>query len=926
MLGPTIRYDSGGVHLPELGLWLDARRAQLGPERVFVSHAHSDHIAAHRESILSGPTAQFLRARIGRPGIEHSLPYGQPREFQFDRQPFQITLLPAGHILGSAMGWVEARGTTVLYTGDFKLSPSWSSEPCEPRHADVLIMETTFGRPAYRFPARDEVLSSVIRFCREVLGQGEIPVLLAYSLGKSQEVLLGLKEAGLPIMVHGQIHKLTEIYRELGHQFPEYHPYDPAQILGKVLLCPPNAIPSAQLQQAGTVRTAAITGWAMDSSYRFRARTDAAFPISDHADFGELIELVRRVAPKKVYTLHGFAADFAMTLRDLGFDAEAFGELEQLTLPLHGDWTQAPPVQNLTHRREAEPSVLPPARAPDPTAEGFARFCEICLAIGATSSRREKVQTLANYLRSIPEEQLPLPCGWVSGHPFPPAQNKPLQLGWALIRDGLCAATQIDQTEFGQVFLNHSDLGETAFEILANHPRGDRQMNTLRSIEALFQKLHAEAGTDRKHQLLVEFLHRAEPVEGKCLVKILTGDLRIGLKEGLVEEAIAVAFAAALDEVKTAHLLTGDISETALLTARKQLDSAALTPFRPIKFMLASPEETAEGIWNRAQTWLTAADSTPAPLWIEDKYDGIRAQLHKIGQQVAIYSRDLKEVTASFGELVDAARRLTHDFVIDGEIVAMRGEEVLPFADLQHRLGRRQDDLFLATEKPVQFLAFDLLWLEGQSWLSKPLRDRRAALERLPGLRLGQVVGGRSAADIDEAFAQARARGNEGLVLKNPSSAYYPGRAGSHWLKFKKANGTLDCVVVGAEYGQGKRNGVLSNYTFAVRDTGTNGLKILGKAYIGLTDAEIMRLTEHFLAKCRARSGRYLEVEPDTVLEIAFDSVQPSGRHSSGLALRFPRILRIRPEKSAGEISTLEEARRFVKARGGVRSAKPVVA
>jgi DNA ligase 1 len=284
-----------------------------------------------------------------------------------------------------------------------------------------------------------------------------------------------------------------------------------------------------------------------------------------------------------------------------------------------------------------------------------------------------------------------------------------------------------------------------------------------------------------------------------------------------------------------------------------------------------------------------------------------------VGDRVALYSRDLKEITSAFLEIADAARASARDFVLDGEILAMRDAVALPFSELQRRLGRREGDLFLGQEIPVQFVAFDLLWHAQESLLQKPLKQRRALLEQLGLFIPSQITHGRTAPEIEAAFQAAKLRGNEGLMIKDPSSAYTPGRRGLAWLKLKKAHATLDCVVIGAEYGHGKRNAVLSDYTFAVRDENTGQLLTIGKAYSGLTDVEIASLTEHFLKTRIRQQGRFLEVPADTVLEIAFDSVQPSARHTSGLALRFPRIVRIRRDKSVAEIDTLQTAKSLVK-------------
>jgi len=244
----------------------------------------------------------------------------------------------------------------------------------------------------------------------------------------------------------------------------------------------------------------------------------------------------------------------------------------------------------------------------------------------------------------------------------------------------------------------------------------------------------------------------------------------------------------------------------------------------------------------------------------------------------------------------------------------MEGERVIPFTVFQRRLGRSEGDLFLQNEVPARFLVFDLLHHDGIDWIHRPLRERRSTLEslRLPGrFALARVTRALTKEAVDQAFLEARARGHEGLLIKDPDSRYTPGRRGLSWLKLKKAYATLDCVVVRAEYGHGRRHGVLSDYTFAVRDDLDGRLRVIGKAYSGLTQEEIASLTTHFLGRVLRQEGRALEVTPDVVLEIAFDSIQPSPRHDSGLALRFPRIVRIRTDKTAAEIDTLDTARKL---------------
>jgi DNA ligase-1 len=410
-------------------------------------------------------------------------------------------------------------------------------------------------------------------------------------------------------------------------------------------------------------------------------------------------------------------------------------------------------------------------------------------------------------------------------------------------------------------------------------------------------------------------------------VKILTGDLRIGLREGLVEEAIAKAFNAPLDEVKEANMLLGDIGRTAVLAKGGELHQAELSLFRPIKCMLASPEPSADAVWARFVSAAIAdrgrASPTPATVYVEDKFDGIRAQVHANSQRAEIYSRDLKRITEQFPEIAAHARDFSNEVILDGEIIAFAEGRKLTFFDLQKRLGRKNEgaDLFAiaSADVPVIFVAFDLLFHAGRSLLKTLLRERRAmlrALELPPQFQISEVVAADSAEAIEREFRNARLRSNEGLMIKDPESFYMPGSRGMFWFKLKKELATLDVVVVAAELGHGKRNHVLSDYTFALRDDATGELLPIGKAYSGLTDAEIAELTEHFKANTLVDRGRYREVKPDIVLEVAFNSIQPSTRHASGLALRFPRIKAIRRDKTVENIDTLAYARQLASEQG----------
>lgn len=890
-----VRYDRG-VYLPNENIWLDPWDRK---PFAFVSHAHSDHIAPHDEIIVSERTARLMQARLPGKRNEHVVAFGERTTIR----GLELTLLPAGHIFGSAQFFLETKSGSLLYTGDFKLRPGRSAEPTEWRQAETLIMETTYGLPRYRLPPTDEVIGQIVAFCRDALEAGAVPVLLGYSLGKAQEILCSLAGAGLKPMLHGSVHRMTRIYEQFGQSFCEYERYNANEVAGKVLICPPNANRSRMLEKIRNKRVAMISGWAVDPNSIYRYQVDAAFPLSDHADYTDLLRYVELVKPQRVLTLHGFAAEFARDLRDRGIEAWALSDQNQLELTLGTFRATAIAVSN------GQLSEV---------ASEFCDFSRVGEAIAARPAKLEKIQLLAEYLRSLDPTQLSIAAIYFTGKPFPQSDLRTLQAGWAVIQRALTGATKLNEAEFRRIASSHGDAGKTALEALEN--RTVPEPFALSESRTFFESLHKARGPLAKTELLQARLAKISAREGQYVIKILTGDLRIGLREGLVEEAIASAFDAPLDDVKEANMLLGDIGETALLALKGELQRAELSLFRPIKCMLASPEPTAEAIWARFANESAAATATAITVYVEDKFDGIRAQLHRGAGRVEIFSRDLRRMTEQFSELAEQAAKFDDELILDGEIMAFEHGKKLTFFDLQKRLGRKSEgaDLFAtaSADVPVVFVAFDLLWKNGQSFLRKRLRERRESLRGLnlpPQFQLAEIYPAHSADKIEEAFQLSRRRLNEGLMVKDPESFYSPGRRGMFWFKLKKELATLDVVVVAAELGHGKRNHVLSDYTFAVRDETTGQLATIGKAYSGLMDVEIAELTEHFKKQTIKNRGRYREVKPDVVLEIAFDSVQPSTRHESGLALRFPRIKAIRRDKSVDAIDTLAYARTLVK-------------
>jgi DNA ligase-1 len=546
---------------------------------------------------------------------------------------------------------------------------------------------------------------------------------------------------------------------------------------------------------------------------------------------------------------------------------------------------------------------------------------------------------LARYLAGLSEADLRPAAVFLTGRPFPEADQRAMGLGWAAIAATVTRLAGAPVGALGEAYDRSSDLGTAVADVLARRPKPPDPSHSpsVAEVADAFAAIEAASGAAARSDAFAALLARCDALTARYVVKILSGDLRIGLREGLLEAAIAEAFGRPRDEVQWAGMLTGDAGETALLAKEGRLAEARLRLLHPIKFMLASPAEDAAEIVERLGP----------VVWVEDKYDGIRAQLHRLGGEVRLYSRDLHDIGDQFPEIAAAARDLDWDGILDGEILAFAGGQVLPFLTLQARLGRKDPSPEVQAQIPVIYVAFDLLAIgprsggprtggprsggpsgrgrsgghggaELEPLLRVPLRERRRRLEAL-GLppaaeggrfALSHLVTADSVEALDRVFGEARARRNEGLMVKDPDSGYSPGRRGMGWLKMKRALATIDCVVVGVEVGHGKRHGVLSDYTFAVRDA-AGRLVTIGKAYTGLTDAEIAEMTRWFEAHTVRQLGRFRVVEPSVVVEVAFDVIMRSNRHQSGFALRFPRIVRIRTDKPATEIDTLATVERL---------------
>ncbi len=692
----------------------------------------------------------------------------------------------------------------------------------------------------------------------------------------------------------------------------------------------------------------------------------------------------------------------------------------------------------------------------------FRQVAEVAEACSATASRLAKRAAMEAAVRVAHAEDSDgnsagLLCQYLAGQPFAEADPRKLNAGGALLSRALKEVSGASDAALTAAYRRHGDMGAAAFDVW---PKGDegpgsrakgKDSVTLSEVAAAFAAMAVAPSTKARGLQVESLLRRASALEAKYLLKLMLGDMRIGVKQSLVEEAIAVAAGAEVAAVRHAVMLEADLGRAVQRAFAGTLGEARMSLFHPLGFMLASPVETPEeavarftepapkpvkekkpakrkkkgavedvialdaaeqgyaedvaaesvvlaqeptsqnrdlghpvtgqadlnadssaalrndnkeglrndnkeGFWNDNKEALRndnerdiAASAAPGVLaFLEDKYDGMRAQVHcgDAAQpgRVAIYSRNREDITASFPELCEAFAGITEPLILDGEILGwdFAADHALPFAVLGQRIGRKVVSDAMRAQVPVVFMAFDLLFADGELLLPLPLSERRARLEalvaragesatstlaapkeapaqsglfaqasdapaaeRLVRLRLSPAQRVADAEAIDRAYRDARARKNEGVMLKAAGSAYLPGRRGLAWVKLKRELATLDVVITGAEFGNGRRAGLLSDYTFAVR--GADGeLLNVGKAYSGVTDAEIAELTAWLQEHTLDDHGHFRTVEPLRVIEVAFNNVMRSTRHASGFALRFPRILRIRDDKPLNEIDTLQ--------------------
>jgi DNA ligase 1 len=581
------------------------------------------------------------------------------------------------------------------------------------------------------------------------------------------------------------------------------------------------------------------------------------------------------------------------------------------------------------------------------TTNRFSLLAKTCEKIRSTSKKNEKIEIISAYISDLDETSLSIAVRFLSGRVFPAGSNLTLNIGFTIIMQSLSEIAVLDMKDLQNIHLKYGDIGAIAEYAVSKkhiislfHQQYDLDLSFLYNQFKKIANISGSGSNRIKKDILKGLLIACSPLEAKYLIKIITGEMRIGSVESLVEIAISKSFGKELKLVRDTTLISGDISQTAVLAQKNLLHNATIKPFVPVSFMLADVMFSAEEIINYYNKALIC----------EYKYDGIRLQLHKFNEQVQLFSRNFIDMTYAFPELVRAAIetkiKSTNnmpssrvDFIVDGELIAFKNNKPLHFQELQKRLRRKKVTNSIQTEVPICFIIYDIMYFNNNQIINKSLADRKHILSTLsfkePIINSNYKI----VQSIDEVIAifnESKDIGYEGLVVKDPLSHYHLGKRGRYWMKLKKELDTIDAVIVIAEYGHGKRAGVLSDYTFAVIDENNNNtynndnnfyeknirLKTIGKAYSGLTDKEIDYMTKRLREITIEDKGNKIQVKPVIVLEVAFDTIQKSDRHDSGFALRFPRIKNIRIDKGINDIDTLEKVRQIYKNQVYVKQKK----
>ena len=546
----------------------------------------------------------------------------------------------------------------------------------------------------------------------------------------------------------------------------------------------------------------------------------------------------------------------------------------------------------------------------------FKSLAELLEKIEATKKRLQIIDLTADFLRKLEPEEVEPAVSMILGRPFPKYSPKTLDVSWATLSAILQRTASVDWNAFREAFSSTGDIGsatKTVFEKTKMKKQAllVEKALTITEVRSMLEAIAETTGSgsrEKKERLVTALLSQASPVEAKYLVKILIGEMRTGLHEGLMEQAVARAFEIPLPTVQKASMALGDIGEvaaTAKTEGKEALSKVRFRVFRPVELMLA---QVAQDVGNAL---LEHSGKTA----FEYKYDGARVQIHKQGGEVRVFSRRLTDVTHSLPEIVETAKNNVNadEAILEGEVIAVDNAGFpIPFQHLMRRFKRVHQIQRMTERIPIKLYLFDVLYLNGKSLISLPYQQRRQILAENSGdIPLTKQIVTDEKEQAEKFLREAMNAGHEGLMAKKLDSPYTPGTRGKRWLKIKPVLEPLDLVITAAEYGYGRRHGWLSDYYLAARDAATGEFLTVGKTFKGLTDAEIIEMTKRLKELIVSVEGNRVVVLPRIVVEVAYNEVQKSPKYKSEMALRFARISRIRDDKGPEDADTIAKVKKI---------------
>lgn len=542
----------------------------------------------------------------------------------------------------------------------------------------------------------------------------------------------------------------------------------------------------------------------------------------------------------------------------------------------------------------------------------FLEFAHVCERLEGTPGRLDMIEQVAAVLPGLDDEELPVFVRFVMGRVFPDWSSKKLGVGPNLLYDAVAYVVGTKRGTVREAINTTGDAGLAVEGLLAKKEQTSFFTEEL-DLTGVYRELEriaaAEGQRSQREKLRVAqwLFGNARPLEGRYLARLMLEELRIGVGEGNVRDAVAKAFEVDVRLVEHAHQAMNDLGAVALLARRDPdaLSRVTIEPFRPVKMMLA-----------QAGT-IDAQVEEHGEVAVEYKYDGSRFQFHKVGDVCRIYSRRLEDVTESLPDIVTLLREATdHDVILDGEAVAVRDGRPMPFQYVIRRFRRKHEVDAMMEKIELVPRVFDILYLDGETLMDRPFSERRKALEGALREHATPQFHVTDTAAAEAIYVDALDLGHEGVMVKVLDAPYTPGVRGRIWVKVKPGVETLDLAVVGAEWGEGRRAGTFGSFLLAVQDQGR--LLTVGKVATGITDEMLAELYALFKDRVIARSGKEVMLEPEVVFEVGYSEIQTSPNYESGYALRFPRFVRVREDKSVDEAETLDSlAERYVRQRNG---------